>query len=196
MCFVVPNLLRLSPWIWDNVKFLVWWHVASAPLVALVLVRVWRGNAWAKVAAVTLFVLLTLSGGLDVYRVVSGKIANAVFSPSAVAFADRIVDATPPRAIILHAPTFNSEVYLAGRRTVVGYPGHIWSQGLDAGAREDDVRGLYAGVLDPRPLLARYGVDFVLVGPRERTLADFTEKPFRDLEVVAQDREYRLYRVR
>ena len=41
-CFVVPNVLQMSPWIWDNIKFLIWWHVASAPIVAMLLARVWR----------------------------------------------------------------------------------------------------------------------------------------------------------
>src|SRR5688572_31613449 len=33
------RFLRLSPWIWDNIKFLFYWYVASVPIVALVLAR-------------------------------------------------------------------------------------------------------------------------------------------------------------
>ena len=51
LCFVVPNLFQLSPWIWDNIKFMVWWHVASAVLVALLLARLWRMGPWPRVAA-------------------------------------------------------------------------------------------------------------------------------------------------
>jgi hypothetical protein len=170
LCFLVPNVLRLSPWIWDNIKFLVWWHIAWAPLVALLLVRLWRGGIARRTAAVLAGLSMVLSGALDVWRVASGQIDHTIFAAEAVAFAERIKGATPPRAVILHAPTYNSEVYLTGRRTVLGYPGHIWSQGLDPGTREQDVKRIYEA--PSRDLLARYAVDYVLVGPLERAWAD------------------------
>ena len=58
LCFVVPNLVRLSPWIWDNIKFMIWWHIVSAVLVALLLARLWRSGRAGRAAAGILFVLL------------------------------------------------------------------------------------------------------------------------------------------
>ncbi len=193
-CFLVPNLLKLSPWIWDNIKVLVWWHIASAPIVAMLLARLWRrGGGW-RPAAVGAFVLLTLSGALDVFRLASKSIEIVVYDASAVAFAHRIRAVTPPRAIVLHAPTYNSEVYLAGRRSILGYVGHTWSQGLDAGTREDDIRAIYAGRADAPALLAAHQVGYVLVGPRERALPGGVDEPFLDrLRVIAESADYRLY---
>ncbi|HEX3085883.1 MAG TPA: hypothetical protein VHP99_15220, partial [Pyrinomonadaceae bacterium] len=37
LCFIVPNLIKFAPWIWDNIKILFYWWIASAPLVALLL---------------------------------------------------------------------------------------------------------------------------------------------------------------
>jgi hypothetical protein len=196
-CFVVPNLLQLSPWIWDNIKFLVWWHLASAPIVALLLVRLWRyggGWRWATAAA---FVVLILSGALDVFRVVSGAIDLANYDGPAVAFGHRIRAVTPPGAIVLHAPTYNSEVYLAGRRSVMGYPGHTWSQGLDAGTREEDVRAMYAGGPRAEALLKQYGVGYVLVGPRERAMDGGVDEAWLErYPAVAESGEYRLFAIR
>ena len=42
LCFIGPNLLRLMPWIWDNIKALIYWYIASVPLVAILLARIWR----------------------------------------------------------------------------------------------------------------------------------------------------------
>jgi len=194
-CFLVPNVLQLSPWIWDNIKFLIWWHVASAPLVALLLARVWRrGGAW-RAAAGLAFVLLTLSGGLDVFRVASKTIEVRIYDAAAVAFGHRIRAVTPPGSIVLHAPTYNSEVFLAGRRSVLGYPGHTWSQGLDAGTREDDIRAIYAGGPAAAGLLSGYGIGYVLVGPRERDLdSGIDEVFFESLRLIAESADYRLYR--
>jgi hypothetical protein len=42
LCFIIPNFLKMAPWIWDNIKVLYYWWLASAPLVALLLARLWR----------------------------------------------------------------------------------------------------------------------------------------------------------
>ena len=196
LCFLVPNVVQLSPWIWDNVKFMVWWHVASAVLIALLLARLWRLGGWARAAAAGLFVLLTLSGGLDLWRAASDKIVLPVIPPEGEAFARDIREKTPAGAMILHAPAYNSEVYLTGRRTLYGYPGHIWSQGLDAGPREDDLKKMYTGHPDASALLKRYGVDFAVVGPHERAIEGFDDSALRRIEMVAERGPYRLYRVR
>jgi hypothetical protein len=193
--FVVPNVLRLSPWIWDNIKFLVFWHVASAPLVALLLVRLWTAGPRRAVLASFAFAMLVLSGALDVRRVAGRKISNPVFEAGAVAFADSLRAATPPGALVLHAPTYNSEVYLTGRRTLYGYPGHVWSQGLDGGRREDDVRAIYTGRPEAAALLRSLGIEYVLVGPLEEAMEGFDDRAFRSSPVVAESADRRLYRV-
>ena len=37
LCFIIPNVLKMAPWIWDNIKVLFYWWLASAPLVAILL---------------------------------------------------------------------------------------------------------------------------------------------------------------
>ncbi len=34
LCFIIPNIAKLAPWIWDNVKILFYWWLASAPMIA------------------------------------------------------------------------------------------------------------------------------------------------------------------
>jgi hypothetical protein len=195
-CFLVPNLVRLSPWIWDNIKFMVWWHLVSAVLVALLLARLWRSGPAARVAAAILFGLLTLSGALDLWRAAADKIVLPIIPPEGSAFADDVRGATPARATILHAPAYNSEVYLTGRRSVLGYPGHIWSQGLDGGTREEDVSAIYAGGPRATALIERYGVDFIEVGPHEEALSAFDARAVRGRPLVVARGPYRLYRAR
>jgi len=194
LCFVLPNLLQLSPWIWDNIKFLAYWHVASVPIVGLLLAHMWRqGGAW-RAAAAAGFVLLTLAGSLDVWRVVSRAERYVIFDAESVDFAGRMREATAPRALVLHVPTYRSPVFLAGRRSLLGYPGHIWSQGLDAGNREADITRIYRGGADASALMRQYGVDYLMFGPEEEPVV--SEEGLRIYpEVVATER-YRLYDVR
>jgi hypothetical protein len=174
-CFVLPNLVRLSPWIWDNMKFLVFWLVASAPLVGCWLAGLLRGSRVSRLAGGAALLVLTLSGALDVWRVLGGGAEQRIFDRDAVEFADAVALATPPRAVILSAPAYDSPVLLTGRRTVLGYPGHVWSQGLDGGTREADIRSVYAGRAAARELLRRYAVSYVVVGPREEELGGARE---------------------
>ena len=192
LCFIVPNLLRLSPWIWDNIKFLVYWFMASTPIVALLVAHWWRRGAWRSAAVVSL-VLLTLAGALDVWRVVSCAETHVIFDADAVSFADRLREATPPRSLVLHVPSYRSPVFLAGRRSLLGYPGHIWSQGLDAGTREADIALMYRGGADAAELIRRYGVDYVMYGPEEAAVAG--EEALPGLPLALSTGRYRLYGV-
>jgi hypothetical protein len=168
LCFVVPNVYRLSPWVWDNIKVLLYWWVASAPLVALVLVRLWRRRGAWRAAAAALLLAQTAAGGLDVWRAASGAVERRSFDPAGVAFAEVVKRETEPRALILHAPTYNDPVYLTGRRTYLGYPGHVWSHGIDYTAREAELRRIYSGAPDAPALVERAGIEYVVVGPLER----------------------------
>jgi YYY domain-containing protein len=57
-----------------------------------------------------------------------------------------------------------------GRPAVIGWAGHEQQWKHDPGRRADDVRAMYTATsaAEARPLLARYGVRYVVVGPIER----------------------------
>jgi hypothetical protein len=69
---------------------------------------------------------------------------------------------------VLHYPTYNSPVLLSGRRSLLGYPGHIWSQGLDASGRAEQIRRFYAGEAQAGWVVPQRRVDCFLIGPQER----------------------------
>jgi uncharacterized membrane protein len=57
---------------------------------------------------------------------------------------------------------------LTGRQVVMGYPGWLWTAGFDYRERERDLRSIYGFAPDAPELLARYRVDYLVVGPFER----------------------------
>ena len=62
LCFIIPNLIKLAPWVWDNIKVLYYWWLASAPLVALLLARLWQQRGVKRFIALALFVAVILAG--------------------------------------------------------------------------------------------------------------------------------------
>ena len=196
LCFIIPNFIKLAPWIWDNIKVLYYWWLASAPIVALLLAKLWREGAIRRAVAIILFVVVTLAGTLDVVGIVFRKTDYDIFDSSGIAFAELVKQKTPPRALIIHAPVHNTPIFLTGRRSLMGYPGHIWTHGLEFAQRESVIRRIYLGSPDAEELLRSHGVEYAVIGPLERIVVQVNEGFFSRFEKVGQVGEYSLYKIR
>ncbi|HYG81494.1 MAG TPA: hypothetical protein VD861_13950, partial [Pyrinomonadaceae bacterium] len=195
LCFIIPNLIKLAPWVWDNIKVIYYWFLLSVPLVALLLARLMRGSPAMRSASAVLLLTLVLAGALDVWSVASRAAEFRIFDADGVRFAETVKQVAGPRATVLHEPTFDTPVFLTGRRSVMGYPGHIGSHGISWEDRWRDIRRIYAGGRDAESLLAKYGVEFVVVGPHERRDAPAGDDFFSRFELVGETGEYRLYKI-
>lgn len=197
VCFILGNTLQMAPWIWDNIKVMFYWWVGSVPLVAALVAHLWqkRELAWRAAAVIALFVV-TAAGALDVWAVVNGATNTGIYDRGGLAFAEVVRAKTPPRALIVHAPTHLTPIFLTGRQSLMGYPGHIWSHGISPAEREGDIRSIYSGTPDAERLLAKYGVQYVTVGPLERELPGFNEAFWARYPVAAESGTYRLYQIK
>jgi hypothetical protein len=200
LCFIIPNLVKLAPWAWDNIKVIFYWFIASLPLVAWLLARLLRGRGMFLVAGVALLLTLTLAGALDVLGVVTRRAELRIFDADGVKFAEMVKEQTPPRATILHAPTFDTPIYLTGRRTVMGYPGHISSHGIKYADRQHEVEQIYTGSPGADALIAKYGIEYVVTGPQERNFMlqwrmRVNELYFSHFQLIGETGEYRLYKI-
>ena len=196
LCFIVPNFLKMAPWIWDNIKVLYYWWLASSPLVALFLTWLWRQGRIRRVVAVLLFVCVTAAGALDVLGIAFRDVKYGIFDAAGVRFAERVKQITDPRSLIIHAPVHNTPVFLTGRRSLMGYPGHIWTHGLQFAQREGEIKRIYLGSPDATQLLKNYGVDYAVIGPLERVVTPPNEQFFTRFEKVEQVGEYSLYKIK
>jgi len=193
--FIVPNVVKLAPWVWDNIKVLFYWYVGLVPIVALLLSRLLRGRRALQVAGLSALIAMTLAGGLDVWRAVSGQTVYGEFDRDAIALAARIREVTPPRARMLNAPIWNATVFLTGRQPLLGYTGHVFSRGLPYAEREADIARIYAGDAAADGLLAQYGIDYIVVSPIERSHLTVNDAYFERFARIAEAGEYVLYEV-
>jgi len=200
LCFIVPNIVKLAPWQWDNIKVIFYWFIVSVPLVAFLLARLLRARLVYRFTSVALLLVLTLAGVLDVWSVASRATEFRIFDADGVAFAEMVKQRTPPRATILHAPTFDTPIFLTGRRSVMGYPGHIDSHGIDYKERLRDIVEIYSAAPRARELLGKYAVEYIVVGPHERREMEQHQTPvsdqfFTSYRLVGETGEYRLYKI-
>jgi hypothetical protein len=196
LCFVLLNLIKVAPWVWDNIKVLFFWYVASAPLVAWLLARWWQQRSLIRWLAPVVLATLLLAGALDVFRIVSEASEYQEFDPQGIAAAKLISAQTAPRALVLHAPTYNSPVFLTGRRSLLGYPGWMWSRGLDYSERSADIARIYTGAPETDGLLRKYNVDYVLVGPMELASFKVNEQFWLKYKTLSHAGAYRVYQIR
>lgn len=194
--FVVSNAAKLAPWEWDNIKLLIYWWVGSIPFAALAIAWIWRkGKAYIAVAAACIFIM-TASGALDVWRTVSGQINTKVFDKDAVEIGKRVRPQPEKDAVILNAPTYNTAAVLTGRISVMRYPGHLSSHGIDYAARETDVKRIYGGGSIAASLMEKYNVSYVLISPEERGTMAVNEDFFRKFPVLAEVGQYKVYKIK
>jgi hypothetical protein len=196
LCFIIPNVLKMAPWIWDNIKVLYYWWLASAPIVALLLARLWREGRIRRIIAVLLFVCVTLAGALDVAGIALRSVKYEVFDTAGIRFAEFVKQQTTPRALIIHAPVHNTPVFLSGRRSLMGYPGHIWTHGLQFVQRESEIKRIYLGSPDAEQLIRNYGIEYAVVGPQEKIVTRVNDLFFSRYEMIGEVGEYKLYKIR
>ena len=77
----------------------------------------------------------------------------------------------------------------------MGYPGHVWTHGLEFGPRESEIRRVYAGAPDAAAILRKYDVDYAVVSPLEGNIMSVNDQFFCSFKLVGEVGEYRLYKI-
>lgn len=191
--FVLANLFRLSPWIWDNMKFLAPAHAGLAPFAALALGFLWKDVRFGRAIAIAAFVVTSLSGALDISKLAMAGGVYGIFDRTDMAFAAKVREATASTDTILTAPTHNHPVLLSGRRVFLGYEGHLWSQGLDYHARKPVADAVFRGASVGSPTTPIHRIDAIAITPAElplipdpsllQGLPSLVESPYRLVKV-------------
>ena len=155
------------PWASVHMPRRAWtvWATAAAVLLLLGLVYPYAGTYARKDG----FARSPSLDGLEWLR------ASAPGDPPAI---DWLRANTPGDAIVLEAVGDDYSAFghgristFTGRATVLGWPGHELQWDHEPGNRADDVRSLYTtdDLAQARELISRYGIDYVVHGPIERT---------------------------
>lgn len=194
--FILSNTVKLAPWEWDNIKVLIYWFIGSAPFAAWILAYLWEKTASFKLVSVICLIILTLSGALDVWRVITRQINYQVFSQDSVRIAEQIKQKTPPNALFLNAPTYNSAVVLSGRRSLMRYSGHLSSYGINYEPREMEVKRIYEGSALANNFLQKNNIEYVLISPEEFGNLTVNEEFFQKYPKIAEAGEYKVYKVK
>ena len=135
--FLFALFVKTAPWGWDNTKLIIWAYFICLPFLWRELIVKWP---WPVRAGVCFLLFasgfVSLIGGLAVGRP-GFDIANRT-ELEAVA---TVVRELPIKERFAAFPTYNHPLLMNGRKVVLGYGGHLWTQGFDYAPIEQQLQG-------------------------------------------------------
>ena len=198
--FVLCFLLRFQPNVWDNTKLLTWSHLLLCVPVARYLAHLWSKPALvSRCLAVVLFLFTIASGSLELLRMTHSEgVAHRMWSREEIALAADFRAISEPTSLVLCSDHHHQWVpSLSGRQVLLGYRGWLASYGLNYGPIERDIREMLSGGENAEALLARYGVEFVVIGRSERRDFGANESYFEQHhELILERAANKVFRVR
>jgi len=173
--FLFGFFVKTAPWGWDNLKLMVWAYFLALPFLWTNLIGRWPVPARVAVC-IALFGsgFVSLWGGLVAGRDGFGFADRAELDGVGVAVRD-----LPAEARFAAYPTYNHPLLLQGRKVVLGYPGHLWTQGFDDYAEtQKQLRNLMNGDADWREIARRLHVRYIFWGHEENLNYPISKRPW------------------
>ncbi len=175
--FIICNLVIFQPHDYDNIKFLYLSYWGVMLMASVLLTSWWQHKQYLLV--IFLVILMTFTGMLSILR--ETQTSWMIASSEEVEVAQQIKAKTDPTSIFLTSDAHNHLVpMLAGRSVVLGYRGWLWTHGIDYSQTEADVAQMFAGGEEAKLLLNQYHVDYVYIGPKEKSQYNVNQKFFDD----------------
>jgi hypothetical protein len=180
--FVFFFSIKTAPWIWDNLKIGIWAYIIVLPFLWSQLIAQWERPIRVAVCfALFASGFVSLFGGLAAGKGGFG-FANRG-EVDAVGFAVRKM---PLEARFAAWPTYNHPLLLQGRKVVMGYPGHLWTQGFDHyGETNELLTKLMQGAPNWRDLARTLHVRYIFWGREEKTNYASSTRPWEKAAALA-----------
>jgi hypothetical protein len=139
--FLLGYLVKTAPWEWDNLKIIVWAYFIILPFLWNDLIGRWPFFLRVSVCLI-LFAsgFVTLIGGLK-----AGRPGFGIMERTELDAVGAAVRKLPVDARYAGYPTYNHPILLQGRRMVLGYAGHLWTQGFNTSVEDGKLQGLMNG---------------------------------------------------
>lgn len=191
LTFIGCCFFSLSPWAWDNTKFMIWGYLAIIPFLWKFLLRPLPCSLRTTLCIVLLFSgAIALLGGLRSpgYTLIPlTELRNVEVS----------LNSLPPLSRFATSTDYNHPIALCGRKRVVGYEGHLWSHGLPYQPILDKLNRLMNGENDWQSLAHDLKADFLFWGPREEACYPRSKKPWlKQAHLVSQSPSGMIYDLR
>ena len=179
--FLFSLFVKTAPWGWDNTKLIIWAYFICLPflwqeLIAKLLITERIGVCFLLFASGFVCLIGGLKVGSPGFDIADRTEINAVAT---------VLRDIPIKERFAAFPTFNHPLLLDGRKVVLGYPGHLWTQGFgDYGKVEQQLRALMLGAPDWRERARALHARYIFWGREENRAYASSSQPWREKTAV------------
>jgi hypothetical protein len=172
--FLFSCLVKTAPWEWDNIKLIIWAYLIVLPFVWSEIVSRWMFPVRA-VVCVALFGsgFVALFGGLA-----AGKTGYGLANRTELDAVGMAVAKLPVEARYAAFPTYNHPLLLQGRKLVLGYAGHVWTQGFEYGPDGSKLEALMNGAPGWKETARFFHARYLFWGREEKTHYPQSKRPW------------------
>src|SRR6266446_7161633 len=180
--FIFFFSIKTAPWGWDNLKLGIWAYFIVLPFLWRQLIMQWD----VTIRAAVCFALFT-SGFVSLFGgLAAGKGGFGFANRGEVDAVNFAVRKMPLEARFAAWPTYNHPLLLQGRKVVMGYPGHLWTQGFDDyGKTNEQLTKLMQGAPNWPDLARTLHVRYVFWGREEKTNYASSTRPWEKMATLA-----------
>jgi hypothetical protein len=172
--FLFAFFVKTAPWEWDNIKVIIWAYFLVLPLLWSDLI------ARYSLATRTAFcIVLFFSGFVSLFGgLAAGRSGYEFANRAEVDLIGVAIRKLPVEARFAAYPTYNHPLLLNGRKLVLGYPGHLWTQGFDYSDDYKQLGELMQGEGDWRAIARHLGVRYIFWGREEQINYPISKRPW------------------
>jgi hypothetical protein len=161
--FVAGLLFKFAPWGWDNLKVMMWSYFIILPFLWDQLI-----SRWSMPVRVALCIMLFGSGFVSLFGgLAAGRPGFGLVDRAELDGVGHAVRHLPAEARFAAYPTYNHPLLLQGRDVVLGYPGHLWTEGLEYGETFQKLNRLMQGAANWRQIAHQLHARYIFWGPDE-----------------------------
>src|SRR5207245_5075648 len=172
--FVFAFFVQTAPWGWDNLKLMVWAYFLVLPFLWSDLIIRW----WMPIR-IGVCIGLFGSGFVSLFGGLAAGRPGFEFSDRGELDAVGVaVRALPVEARFAAYPTYNHPLLLQGRKVVLGYPGHLWTEGINYDNESALLSTLMRGDSGWREAAQALRVRYIFWGQDEMTNYPSSSRPW------------------
>lgn len=172
--FIFFSVVMFHPNDWDNIKLYLWCYLILIPFIWEVLLS--RRDRFIRyIACFCLF----FSGFLYIIEAISPKyMGNETYKLSEIREVEFAIKDLPVENRFASYPVHNHPLLFAGRKVVMGYPGHIWVFGFSYSDVEEKLKRFMLGDTEWKKLAKELQINYVFWGEGEKREYASSLKPW------------------
>jgi hypothetical protein len=184
--FIFACLFRTAVWDWDNIKLIIWAYLILLPFLWRELIALWPTPIRVGICfAIFGSGFVSLFGGLA-----AGKGGYGFANRAEVEALGVDLRKFPAETRFAAHPIYNHPLLLNGRKVVLGYDGHLFSQGFDYGKPLAQLKSLMLGEPNWQEAARQLGVRYLFWGSEEKINYGASTRPWEKVSRLVVTRNW------